>query len=218
MNRLRPQLVIFDCDGVLVDSEPIASRLTAEAVSELGWPMTAADAHREFLGDTLANIIRRVEERIGRAVPPDWPAQSQARLLAALERELTPVSGVKAAIGTLLSAGVALAVGSQGSHEKMRVTLGVTGLLPTFEGRIFSASQVARPKPAPDLFLLAATSLGFSPEQAVVVEDSTRGVKAALAAGMRVVGYTASVGQAAMEAAGAEPLDDLSQLPPLLGY
>jgi HAD superfamily hydrolase (TIGR01509 family) len=143
-------LVIFDCDGVLVDSEPIAARLTAEAVSELGWPMSAELAKAEFLGDTFANIIRRVEEKIGRKVPADWPARSQANLLAALKRELTPVQGVRSAIAALVAAGVTLAVGSQGTHEKMQLTLAVTGLLPFFEGRIFSATQVTRPKPAPD--------------------------------------------------------------------
>jgi HAD superfamily hydrolase (TIGR01509 family) len=210
-------LVIFDCDGVLVDSEPIAARLTAEAVSELGWPMTAELAKAEFLGDTFANIIKRVEQRIGRAVPADWPARSQANLLAALKRELTPVQGVRSAIEALLGAGVTLAVGSQGSHEKMQLTLAVTQLLPFFAGRIFSATQVERPKPAPDLFLLAANTLGFSPSESVVVEDSTKGVRAARAAGMRVLGYTASVGREALVAAGAEPIDDLAHVPARLG-
>ena len=209
-------LAIFDCDGVLVDSEPIAARLTAEAVSELGWPMSPELAKAEFLGDTFSNIIRRVEEKLGRSVPPDWPARSQARLLAALERELQPVAGVRSALEALRSFGAGLAVGSQGSHEKMQLTLRVTGLLPFFEGRIFSATQVERPKPAPDLFLLAARTLGYEPRDTVVIEDSTRGVKAALAAGMRVFGYTASVGYEAIVAAGAEPIDDLARLPELL--
>ena len=217
MHQLSTRLVIFDCDGVLVDSEPIAARLTAEAVSELGWEMSAELAKAEFLGDTFTNIIRRVEERIGRKVPEDWPARSQAALLAALERELQPVPGVLTAIHALRAAGVELAVGSQGSHQKMQLTLSVTGLLPFFEGRIFSASQVAHPKPAPDLFLLAASTLGVAPAQTVVVEDSTRGVKAALAAGMRILGYTASVGRPASTAAGAEPSDDLSLGPTMLG-
>jgi HAD superfamily hydrolase (TIGR01509 family) len=210
-------LVIFDCDGVLVDSEPIAARLTAAAVSELGWEMDAELAKAEFLGDTFPNIIRRVERRIGRPVPADWPARSQANLLAAFERELAPVKGVRSAIEALLAAGCTLAVASQGSHEKMQLTLAVTDLLPFFAGRIFSATQVAHPKPAPDLFLLAANTLGFSPAQTVVIEDSTRGVQAALAAGMRVLGYTASVGREAIAAAGAEPIDDLAAIPTRLG-
>lgn len=217
MNRASSLLVIFDCDGVLVDSEPIAARLTAEAVSELGWEMTAELAKTEFLGDTFTNIVRRVEEKLGRPVPKDWPARSQRNLLAALERELTEVRGVRRAIEALVAEGATLAVGSQGSHEKMQLTLAVTNLLPFFDGRIFSASQVARPKPAPDLFLLAASTLGFAPARAVVVEDSTRGVKAALTAGMRVFGYTASVGREAIAAAGAEPIDDLAELPARLG-
>lgn len=217
MYRLSEMLVIFDCDGVLVDSEPIAARLTAESVSELGWAMSPELAKAEFLGDTFKNIIRRVEERTGHPVPADWPARSQANLFAALEREVTPVAGVKSAIDALVASGATLAVASQGAHEKMQITLRVTGLLPYFEGRIFSAYDVARPKPFPDLFLHVAGSLGFSPAHAVVVEDSTRGVKAALAAGMRVFGYTASVGRDAIVAAGAEPVDDLARLPALLG-
>lgn len=217
MNRASNWLVIFDCDGVLVDSEPIAARLTAEAVSELGWEMSAELAKAEFLGDTFTNIIRRVEEKIGQKVPADWPARSQRNLLDALARELTPVPGVRSAIEALVAEGATVAVGSQGSHEKMQITLAVTELLPFFEGRIFSASQVSRPKPAPDLFLLAASTLRFSPSQAVVVEDSTKGVKAALAAGMRVFGYTASVGREAIVRAGAEPIDDLAELPARLG-
>ena len=202
---------------MLVDSEPIAARHTALAVSELGWQMTAADAKREFLGDTHTNIVRRVEQHIGRQVPEDWATRSQASFFAALERELQPVPGVRLAVEALAAAGATLAVGSQGSHEKMQLTLRVTGLLPLFEGRIFSANQVSRPKPAPDLFLLACQTLGFSPEQTVVVEDSTRGVAAALAAGMRVLGYTGSVGRQAMAAAGAEVIDDLALVPQALG-
>jgi len=217
MYRLSDSLVIFDCDGVLVDSEPIAARLTAESVSELGWPMTAEMAKAEFLGDTFKNIIRRVEEKIGAKVPEDWPARSQARLFAALQRDLTPVAGVRFAIDKLLAAGATLAVASQGAHAKMQITLRVTGLLPFFEGRIFSAYDVERPKPFPDLFLHAANTLGFAPSHTVVIEDSTRGVKAALAAGMRILGYTASVGRDAIVAAGAEPVDDLTQVPALLG-
>src|SRR5207253_119470 len=128
-------LVIFDCDGVLVDSEPIAARLTAEAVSELGWPMSAELAKAEFLGDTFSNIIRRVEEKLGREVPADWPARSQANLLATFERELRAVRGVRTAIEALVASGITLAVASQGTHEKMQLTLRVTGLLPFFEGR-----------------------------------------------------------------------------------
>lgn len=217
MYRLSEMLVIFDCDGVLVDSEPIAARITAESVSELGWPMTAEMAKAEFLGDTFKNIIRRVEEKIGGKVPEDWPARSQARLFAALERDVAPVAGVHTAIEKLLAAGATLAVASQGAHTKMQITLRVTGLLPFFEGRIFSAYDVERPKPFPDLFLHAAQALGFAPSYTVVIEDSTRGVKAALAAGMRILGYTASVGRDAIVAAGAEPVDDLAEVPALLG-
>src|SRR5215217_4959124 len=107
------RLVIFDCDGVLVDSEPIAARLTAESVSELGWQMSAELAKAEFLGDTFTNIIRRVEEKLGKPVPEDWPTRSQRNLLDALARELTPVAGVRSAIERLMAEGATVAVGSQ---------------------------------------------------------------------------------------------------------
>jgi HAD superfamily hydrolase (TIGR01509 family) len=210
------ELVIFDCDGVLVDSEPIAARMTAENVRELGLPMTPEQAKAEFLGDTFANIIRTLEQRLGRPVPQDWPERCQARLFEAFRRELKSVPGAKRTVEHLLELGLKVAVGSQGAPEKMHVTLSVTGLLPYFEGRVFSAATVARPKPAPDLFLHIASALGVAPERAVVVEDSTRGVQAAKAAGMRVFGYTGTLGAAPLAAAGAETIDDLMLIPQLL--
>jgi HAD superfamily hydrolase (TIGR01509 family) len=212
-----PKLVIFDCDGVLVDSEPIASRVTAEVMTELGIPTTPEEAARLFLGDTLANVVRGIEQRAPTPPPRDWVETMEARLWDEFRRTLKPVPGAPEAVARVLAAGIAACVASQGHPEKMQVTLGVTGLLPRFTDRIFSARMVARPKPFPDLFLYAAERLGVAPADTVVVEDSALGVKAAVAAGMRALGYTASVGAQKLEDAGAEVFDSLYDLPRLLG-
>jgi HAD superfamily hydrolase (TIGR01509 family) len=197
-----PKLVIFDCDGVLVDSEPIASRVTAEVMTELGIPTTPEEAARLFLGDTLANVVRGIEQRAPTPPPRDWVETMEARLWDEFRRTLKPVPGAPEAVARVLAAGIAACVASQGHPEKMQVTLGVTGLLPRFTDRIF---------------LYAAERLGVAPADTVVVEDSALGVKAAVAAGMRALGYTASVGAQKLEDAGAEVFDSLYDLPRLLG-
>jgi len=141
----------------------------------------------------------------------------QERLWAEFRRTLQPMPGAPEAVTAVLAAGLGACVASQGAIEKMQVSLGVTGLLPLFEGRIFSAAMVARPKPFPDLFLMAAGSCGAAPEHAVVIEDSPKGVQAAVSAGMRALGYARSVPAAVLREAGAEVFDDHAELPRLLG-
>ncbi len=213
----RPRLVIFDCDGVLVDSEPIASRVTAEMMTELGIPTTAEEAHRLFLGDTLANVIRGIESRAGRALPEGWHELMEERLWDEFRRSLTPVPGAPEAVRAVLDAGLQTCVASQGGLPKMQVSLGVTGLLPLFAGRIFSASMVERPKPFPDLFLFAARELGVPPDATVVVEDSLKGITAAVAAGMRALAYAGSVAPERLREAGGEVVLHLGEVPRLLG-
>lgn len=210
-------LVIFDCDGVLVDSEPIAARVTAQTMIELGIPTTEEEVRALFLGRTLADVVRGVEARAPTPPPPNWVEAMEARLRDEFRRSLKPVAGAPDAVDRIIAAGLATCVASQGAPEKMQVSLGVTGLLPRFEGRIFSAKMVARPKPFPDLFFYAAEQLGVAPSEAVVVEDSALGVTAAVAAGMRALGYSASVGAEKLAAAGAEVFDSLYDLPRLLG-
>jgi HAD superfamily hydrolase (TIGR01509 family) len=212
-----PRLVIFDCDGVLVDSEPIASRVTAEMMTELGMPTTAEEAHGIFLGDTLANVIRGIEARAPNSLPAGWVEAMEQRLWDEFRRTLQPVPGAPQAVKAVLAAGVLACVASQGAVAKMQVSLGVTGLLPLFDGRIFSASMVARPKPFPDLFLHAAAQCGAPPSRAVVIEDSPKGVMGAVAAGMRALGYAGSVPAETLRAAGAEPFYELAEVPRLLG-
>jgi len=211
--RRRPTLGIFDCDGVLVDSEPPANRVLARAISELGWPMTAEEATQRFKGLSLADCVRIVEERLGAPVPEDFLPQLNERTYEAFRRELRPVPGVERVVAALR---VPHCVASSGSHEKMRLTLGLTGLLRYFDDHLFSATEVNRGKPAPDLFLHAARRMGTEPGACVVVEDSLPGVQGAVAAGMRVFGFAREEEPARLEAAGAVPFRCMDELLPLI--
>jgi len=217
---LRPQLIVFDCDGVLVDSEPIANRVMAKAITALGWPLDTAGCMARFKGHHFDTIIAAIEDRLGRPVPADWLPNVRAATDAAFERELEPVPGVVAVLDAVAASGTATCVASQGPLEKMAVSLGVTGLRPHFEGRVFSADQVARGKPHPDLFLFAAETMGVAPGTCVVIEDSPLGVTGARAAGMAVLGFAPQgdgAGDGAeLAAAGANLFHDMAELPGLL--
>ena len=213
----RPELIIFDCDGVLVDSEPIANRVMAEAVTALGWPLTTQDCIVRFKGHHFDTVIAVVEARLGRPVPADWVPDLRAATAAAFERELRLVPGVVAVLDAVAASGTAYCVASQGPLEKMAVSLGVTGLRARFEGRVFSAYQVERAKPHPDLFLFAAEAMGVAPRACVVIEDSPLGVTAARAAGMSVLGFAPEGEGADLAAAGARLFRDMAELPGLLG-
>ena len=181
--------MIFDCDGVLVDSEHLSCTALSESLSELGIELTVEETMAEFMGRSRMHMLERTAELHGAPVPDGWPEAYDARRDAALHRELEAVPGIEEALDAVEAAGHATCVASSGDHGKMRLTLGKTGLYDRFDGRIFSATEVSRGKPAPDLFLHAAQRLGFSPEECVVIEDSPAGVEAARAAGMRVLGY-----------------------------
>lgn len=181
-----PGLVIFDCDGVLVDSEPIAAAVMAAAVSELGLPMTAADCLRRFTGIAMATVIAAIEADLGRPVPADFAARVRERDFEAFRRSLKPIAGVAAVVSALT---LPKCVASSGAPEKIRFTLGLTHLLPLFEPHLFSAQMVRRGKPAPDLFLFAARAMRVAADACVVVEDSQAGIRAARAAGMRALGF-----------------------------
>jgi HAD superfamily hydrolase (TIGR01509 family) len=213
----RPELVIFDCDGVLVDSEPISASVLARTLSEAGIPTTPADARSEYQGLMLAEVAARAQQRLGRPPPAGWIARYERERDEAFRRELEPVPGAADAVARVAAAGVGVCVASQGKPEKMRLTLGITGLRRLFGPQaIFSAYSVARGKPHPDLFLHAAASMGAEPSRCVVVEDTPSGVTAAVAAGMRVFGYVAGDEQALGDA-GAEVLRALDELPARLG-
>ena len=202
-------LVIFDCAGVLVDSEAISNRALSEALAELGLHLTVEETMAEFMGRSREHMLTRTAQLLGAPVPAGFAEAYDSVRDAALWRELEPVAGIEEALDALDEAGVATCVASSGEHEKMRLTLGLTGLYDRFEGRIFSASEVARGKPAPDLFLHAAARMGFEPPDCVVVEDSTAGVEAGRAAGMRVLGFGEDL-------YGDVVFTDMAELPELL--
>ena len=182
-------LVIFDCDGVLVDSELLSNAALSEALAELGLHLTIEETMAEFMGRSRQHLLTRTAELLGGPVPEEFVEAFEAARADAFWRELEPVTGIEEALEALDEAGIATCVASSGSHQTMRLTLGLTGLYDRFDGRIFSATEVARGKPAPDLFLHAAARMGFEPADCVVVEDSPAGVAAGRAAGMRVLGF-----------------------------
>lgn len=187
-------LVIFDCDGVLVDSERPVVRLEAQLCRERGWALSEDDIVREFVGLSDAAMRERLSGLVGEPLGDDWDAGYTARYRQVLA-QVEAVEGVAAALDAIEGAGLATCVASSGSHSKIALTLGPNGLLDRFDGRIFSATDpaVARGKPAPDLFLHAASSLGVAPHRCAVVEDSPFGLTAALAAGMGAFGFAGSV-------------------------
>ncbi len=210
----RFDLVVLDCDGVLVDSEPISNRILAEALTERGLPTTTEEAIERYMGGSLKAVLDDVERRIGRPAPEDLVPSYRAACYAAFETELEAVEGIEAALDAL--GDTLTCVASSGEHEKIRRTLGRTGLLPRFEGRIFSATEVAHGKPAPDLFLHAATCMGVDPERCAVVEDSPVGVTAALAAGMTVFGYAGRTPAEQLAREGVHVFAAMHELPVLL--
>jgi HAD superfamily hydrolase (TIGR01509 family) len=178
--------VIFDCDGVLVDSEKIGVHIDRKVLAEVGINFTVEEVVANFMGKSDKYFIETVESMIGKPVPNNWLEEISRRYQEAFENELTPVPGIVAALDELE---LPHCVASSGSHEKMRFTLGKTGLLERFENKLFSSTQVERGKPHPDLFLFAAKQMGWKPERCLVVEDSHAGVEAGLAAGMKVAAY-----------------------------
>ncbi|AWW38292.1 hydrolase [Streptomyces sp. AS58] len=199
---MRYDLVIFDNDGVLVDSEPISNRLLAAYLTELGHPTSYEESLRDYMGSAMHRVHDLVEERTGQRLPADFDDVFHARVFAAFERELKAVAGAEEVLAKLAAEGVPYCVASSGSHARIRVGHRTTGLDRWFdEGRIFSSEDVGRGKPAPDLFLHAAERMGVAAERCVVVEDSPLGVRAAVAAGMDVYGFTAMTPAARLEGA-----------------
>ncbi|MDQ0994427.1 HAD family phosphatase [Streptomyces sp. V3I7] len=208
-------LVIFDCDGILVDSEPVAVRVEAAALAELGWKLTEAEIVDRFVGRSTASMTKEIEAHLGRSLPPGWADSVEARHREAFRTELKPVDGIAEALDALHH--VPTCIASSGTHEKMRFTLGLTDLYSRFEGRLFSATEVERGKPAPDLFLHAARRMGVAPDRCAVVEDSQYGVQAARAAGMRAFGYAGGLTPAPwLEGPATVVFDDMRKLPALL--
>lgn len=208
------ELVIFDCDGVLVDSEPHAVRVDVEMLAEVGVEMSEAEVIERYVGRSPGVMLAETEARLGRPVPGDWFERGEARLRKIYATELRPVDGIKEALAAIVAP---VCVASSSGHENLRFKLELTGLYERFAGRIFSASEVANGKPAPDLFLHAARQVGVDPAGCVVVEDSRYGVQAARAAGMDVLGYAGGLTPAgALVGPRTTVFDDMRSLPELL--
>ena len=198
-------LVIFDCDGVLVDTEPIAIDIRVDVLARAGWPLSADEIVERFLGRSHAYVVSEVERRVGTTAAQEAEEEFRVECERAFRERLQPIAGIVDVLADLAGErGIRTCVASSGGHDKIRLTLGLTGLLPQFEGRIFSAEDVTRGKPAPDLFELAAATMGVPVGHCVVVEDSPAGVVAGRAAGMSVIGYAGGV-----TAPGALALDDV---------
>jgi len=207
------EAVIFDCDGVLVDTELISNTVLAALLTQAGLPTTLEQCLRDYRGRSITSVTELAVARHGAPLPADIAERYYAETKAAFVRELQPVPGV---IDALDRIALPSCVASSGPHHKMEVTLRHTGLWDRFAGRMFSATEVAHGKPAPDLFVHAARSMGFDPARTAVVEDSLPGIQAARAAGMRALAFACGAEAEALRAAGGEPFDDMAALPGLL--
>ena len=206
-------LVIFDCDGVLVDSERLTVHEEARMLTELGWPVTADEVVGLFMGLSLATELEMVADRLGPAAAEKFEQDLVPRLTAIFDAQLTPVDGIPALLDALAQKGVPTCVASSGLPDGIRRKLDRTGLREHFGDRISSASEVEHGKPAPDLFLLAAGRMGVTPARAAVVEDSVPGVQAGVAAGMAVYGFSGGMARAEdLHAAGAVVFEAMAEL------
>lgn len=211
-------MVIFDCDGVLVDSERISNDVLASMLSDEGLPTTLEQARRDYQGLLLGEIVDDAEARLGRPLPGGWVARYERERGEVFRRELHSVPGAGEAVARVTMAGVKVCVASQGKLEKTRLSLDLTGLRELFpDAALFSAHSVPRGKPHPDLFLHAACEMGVKPAGCVVIEDTPSGVTAAVSAGMRVFGYAADSDETALRDAGAVVFHSHDELPRLLG-
>jgi HAD superfamily hydrolase (TIGR01509 family) len=216
------EAVLFDCDGVLVDSEPITNGVLRDMLEELGWKLTPDDTMRLFIGKALKDERALIEEHIGQPLTEAWLAQFRERRNAALMQRVQPVPHAPETVALLHQRfGGRIACASGADRLKVELQLRKCGLMAYFEGRVFSGHELPHSKPAPDVYLAAAAALGVDPARCAVVEDTVPGVTAGVAAGARVYGYSPGEaghhGPAALRAAGAaEIITDLAQLTDLL--
>lgn len=211
MDKCRKSLLILDCDGVLVDSEGISVKVDQIVLADLGWSISIEEIIERFVGRSHAYFVEVVEEHLGRKLPADWEEAYQHLYRQSLADDLRLVDGISNALEEIQ---LPMCVASNGSHSKMEFTLKRAGLWDRFAGRIFSAADVDEGKPAPDLFLHAASVLDFEPGNCIVVEDSWAGVTAAIAAKMKVIAYMGGISAAHdIPKDGVMIIDHMSQLP-----
>ncbi|WP_427162061.1 HAD family hydrolase [Aliinostoc sp. HNIBRCY26] len=211
--QAQTKLVIFDCDGVLVDSETLGNRVLVEFVAEFGLKLPLEEAILLFRGGKMADCVTLIERRLGKKMPPDFVTQLRTRTAQVFERELMPVKGIETALDQI---NLPICVASSGPIDKIQLALRVTNLLPRFAGCIFSSYEIGSWKPAPDLFLYAAKTMGVQPQFCTVVEDSILGVRAGIAAGMKVLGYTTKNEAHQLKECGANVFYSMYQLPKLI--
>jgi len=213
--RAKLRLVIFDCDGVLVDSEAVVNAVVAEDLTAIGWPMTGGESEARFRGMALRDMVPVIETRLGRPLPADWRPQVSRRILAALSERAVLVAGAREVLEATTALGLPWRIASNSSHEEMAAKFRRTGLLDMVAGRLHSHRDVGRAKPAPDLFLAAAAAEGVAPAGCVVVEDSVPGARAAAAAGMDCLGFSPQGDDPSLRQAGAALIHSLAELPAL---
>jgi len=214
-----PKLVIFDCDGVLVDTEAIANEKLAEFLSELGLELTRDDCRRQFQGKMIEDVCRHVAELLGQPFDPSLPPRVRQTIEDAVAVDVTPVPGVIDLVHRVAASDISFCVASSGSIPKMHSTLGPVGLLPMMRDVLFSAQDIGRGKPHPDIFLTAAAAMGHRCEDSVVIEDSLSGVQAGVAAGARVLGYAGDpfTDAEALQNAGAEIVHRMEEVCEVIG-
>ena len=197
---MKPKLIIFDCDGVLVDSERLSNQVFCQILNGYGLELTLDDMFEIFVGNTMNRCIQIITDMLGHSPPDSFETTYRTQVADVFKTDLKAVDGVE---DIIINLNIPFCIASSGSHEKMKTTLGVTGLSQYFTSNIYSTRDVARAKPYPDVYLHAAEQMGFTPTECLVVEDSVLGVQAAKAAGMTVIGYTSSMSSEKLLAAGA---------------
>jgi HAD superfamily hydrolase (TIGR01509 family) len=214
------RLVIFDCDGVLIDSEALCDRVVSASLTDLGWPISAGECHRRFVGWSFHDMVPVIEAQIGHTVGVAWVDAIVARVSEAFAREVEPIPGARDALTGTTALGLPWRIASNSSHTEMTAKFTRVGWSALVHGRVHSAAEIigrgGRGKPAPDVFLEAAAAEGIPPAHCLVIEDSVAGARAAQAAGMACLGYSPDHDGAALRAAGAVPFRPMHAIPALL--
>jgi HAD superfamily hydrolase (TIGR01509 family) len=213
---LRPAAVLFDCDGVLADSEMLVNAIVAEDLTARGWPVTTEQCKGIFLGRAIPDMVPVIEQQVG-PLPGAWAGELSALIARRMREHTPPMPGAAKAVQAVVAAGLPIACASNSGRDELAAKLAGLGLAPLFAGRVFSWQDVPRPKPAPDMYLAAAAACGADPRDCVVVEDSALGARAGVAAGCRVLGFAHETPAALLRQEGAEPFASMDDLPRLLG-
>jgi len=211
---MAPKCIIFDCDGTLVDSEYLTNSVIAEMAEELGIKITAEEATKKFGGKNLDAVIYGMKELSNKKIPPNWLPRLIKKVSDAYKKDLIPMDGIEELLENI---SIPICVASNGEPKHVNGSLTITGLIDYFKGRIYTASDVGVPKPAPDLFLYAAKKMKVKPEECVVIEDSISGVTAAVRANIMVYGFIKMCSAQELKNAGAIPFKNMRELPKLLG-